>query len=46
MAALSALQRGGLVRACAKNKRDAQETGNPKIYLLCLRHRWRDLTAI
>ena len=36
MAALSALQRGGLVRACAKNKRDAQETGNPKCtYFVC-----------
>lgn len=36
MAALAALQRGRLVRACAKNKRDAQETGNPKFtYFVC-----------
>lgn len=36
MATLSALQRDGLVRACAKIKLDAQETGSPKfIYFVC-----------
>lgn len=36
MAALAALQRGRLACACAKNKRDAQETGNPKFtYFVC-----------
>lgn len=36
MAPLSALQRDRLVRACAKIKRDAQETGNPKFtYFVC-----------